>query len=48
MCSSDLWGATVPYRRAGSPWVEQICAENSAEYYAGKNTAIPVAGKPDF
>ena len=42
------WGATVTYRRAGSPGVEQICAENSAEYYAGKNTAIPVAGKPDF
>jgi hypothetical protein len=42
------WGATVTYRRAGSPWVEQICAENAAEYYAGKDTAIPVAATPDF
>ena len=41
------WSAVVTYRRA-RPWEERVCAENPHEYYAGKNTAIPRAGKPDF
>ena len=42
------WSASVTYRRAGSAWQEQVCAENTREYYANKDTTIPVAGKPDF
>jgi hypothetical protein len=42
------WGAIQTYRKAGSPWQEQICAENTHEFYAGKDTAIPVAAKADF
>jgi hypothetical protein len=42
------WGAIQTYRKAGSPWQEQICAENTFEYYSGKDTAIPVAAKADF
>ena len=42
------WGATVTYRAAGSPWQEQICAENVAEYYDAKDTQVPHAEKPDF
>ena len=40
--------AAVTYRRIRGEWVEQICAENSFEYYKGVFTAIPTAGKPDF
>jgi hypothetical protein len=42
------WSAVVTYRRAGSPWQEQVCAENIREYYAGKDTQIPHADKADF
>jgi len=42
------WSAVVTYRRAGSPWQEQVCAENTREYYAGKDTLIPHADKADF
>jgi hypothetical protein len=42
------WSAVVTYRRAGSPWQEQVCAENTREYYAGKDTLIPHAERADF
>jgi hypothetical protein len=42
------WSAVVTYRRAGSPWQEQVCAENTREYYAGTDTLIPHADKVDF
>lgn len=42
------WGGAATYRKAGSQWQEQICAENAAEYYAGKDTEIPRADRPDF
>jgi hypothetical protein len=29
-------------------WPEIVCAENPYENYAGKDTAVPVAVKPDF
>ena len=41
------WTAFVTYRHA-QPWQERVCAENPHEYYAGKDTAIPQAAKPDF
>jgi len=40
--------AAVTYRRIRGDWVEQVCAENTFEYYRGVFTAIPTAGKPDF
>ncbi len=42
------WSATVTYRKAGSQWQEQVCAENTFEYYAAKETSVPRANKPDF
>jgi len=41
------WSGAAKYRRAAS-WVENVCAENIHEYYAGKDTVIPKADKPDF
>ena len=40
--------AAITYRRIKGSWAEQICAENSFEYFSGKATAIPTADKPDF
>ena len=42
------WTATITYRRALGAWTELICAENRHEYYAGKDSAVPQADKPDF
>jgi hypothetical protein len=42
------WGGTVTYTRAGSPWQEQVCAENTFEYYANTETLVPKAEKADF
>jgi hypothetical protein len=42
------WSGLVTYRRALGEWPEAVCAENTHEYYANKETAIPVATKPDF
>jgi len=42
------WSATVTYRRALGEWLEYVCAENTFEYYGGKDTALPRADKPDF
>jgi hypothetical protein len=42
------WSATVTYRRALGEWGEFVCAENTREYYAGKDTVVPTADKPDF
>jgi hypothetical protein len=42
------WSATITYRRALGEWSEHVCAENRHEYYAGKDTAVPTADKPDF
>jgi len=42
------WGAKVTYLRAGSIWQEQICAENTREYYDDAETKIPASEHPDF
>ena len=43
------WSAIVTYRRPVlTEWPEEVCAENLHEYYAGKDTAVPHADKPDF
>jgi hypothetical protein len=38
----------ITYRRASGEWGEFVCQENKREYYAGKDTAVPTADKPDF
>ena len=45
---TSSWSGTVTYRRPLGAWAEMVCAENTHEYYAGKDTAIPVAARPDF
>ncbi len=42
------WSAKVTYRRLSGRWAEQVCAENTREYYDDKNTAVPTADRPDF
>jgi hypothetical protein len=42
------WGARVTYLQAGGIWQEQVCAENTREYYDDADTKIPVAHQPDF
>jgi hypothetical protein len=42
------WSGVATYRRAGSPWMENVCAENTHEYYNGTLTKIPQANAPDF
>jgi hypothetical protein len=36
------------YRRGVGAWPEAACAENRNEYYAGKESDVPRADKPDF
>ena len=45
---TQAWTGTVTYRRPLGDWAEMVCAENTHEYYAGKETSIPVALTPDF
>jgi hypothetical protein len=42
------WSATVTYLRALGEWPEIVCAENTHNYYSGKDTAVPTSDKPDF
>jgi hypothetical protein len=43
------WSASITYRRPlATEWLEVVCAENTHEYYAGKDTPVPRADKPDF
>ena len=42
------WSGAATYRKAGSEWVENVCAENTHEYYSGTETQVPQADKPDF
>jgi hypothetical protein len=42
------WSATITYRHPLDEWSEFVCSENRHEYYAGKDTDVPTADKPDF
>jgi hypothetical protein len=42
------WSAGMIYRRGVGAWPEAACAENRNEYYAGKESDVPRADKPDF
>ena len=41
------WSAAATYRRAAG-WVENVCAENTNEYYNNGVTEVPKADRPDF
>jgi hypothetical protein len=41
------WSGAVTYRRAAE-WVENVCAENTHEYYNNGFTKVPEAKTPDF
>jgi hypothetical protein len=42
------WSGMATYGRADGIWVENVCAENTHEYYNARDTAIPQADRPDF
>jgi hypothetical protein len=44
------WSATITYGRPSGEWVEDVCAEGTANsHYAPREEAVfPTANKPDF
>jgi hypothetical protein len=42
------WSSMITYRRSFNEWSDLICAENTHEYFAARESAIPTADKPDF
>ena len=42
------WSGRVTYRPVMGVWPEAVCSENPHEYYAGRESAIPRAQRPDF
>ena len=42
------WSGLITYRRVLGEWPESVCAENTREYYANRDTPIPRADRPDF
>jgi len=43
-----VWSGTATYSHADDLWVENVCAENTFEYYNNRDTAVPSANRPDF
>jgi hypothetical protein len=48
MTFTTPWSGLITYRRVLGDWPESVCAENTREYYANRDTPIPHADKPDF
>jgi hypothetical protein len=42
------WSGFATYSKADDLWTENVCAENTFEYYNDRDTAVPQADKPDF
>jgi hypothetical protein len=42
------WSGAATYSHADDLWVENVCAENTFEYYNNRDTNVPEANKPDF
>jgi hypothetical protein len=42
------WSGTATYSKADDSWVENVCAENTFEYYKNRDAAVPKADRPDF
>ena len=45
---TTAWSGRATYSKADDLWTENVCAENTFEYYNNRDTAVPQAGKPDF
>jgi len=45
---ASSWSALVTYRHVLGVWPEAVCAENTREYYANRDTEVPKAARPDF
>ncbi len=42
------WTSVMIYGRPAGSWIEHVCAENTEEFYNGRNSSAPVAPTPDF
>jgi hypothetical protein len=42
------WSGMATYSKADDSWVENVCAENTHQYYAKRDAAIPKGDRPDF
>ena len=42
------WSGRATYAKADSLWTENVCAENTFEYYNDRDTNVPKADRPDF
>jgi hypothetical protein len=42
------WSGFATYSKADDLWPENVCAENTFEYYNNRDTAVPEADEPDF
>ena len=43
------WSGAITFERPAMEWPEIVCAENTFEFFAGKNQAfVPTAHTPDF
>ena len=45
---TTAWSGFATYSKADDLWTENVCAENTFEYYNNRDTAVPQANKPDF
>jgi hypothetical protein len=45
---TTAWSGFATYSKADDLWTENVCAENTFEYYNNRDTAVPQAAKPDF
>jgi len=42
------WTVTITYARGDDEWPEEVCAENTHEYYYRQESDVPTASRPDF
>ena len=42
------WSGLATYLQAAGEWVENVCAENTHEYYSARDTEVPQSKQPDF
>ena len=42
------WSGLATYSKADDLWPENVCAENTFEYYNNRDAAVPKATRPDF
>jgi hypothetical protein len=45
---NTAWSGFATYSKADDLWTENVCAENTFEYYNNRDSAVPQANRPDF